>query len=568
MLREHVGPLLFALSALTSLLLLNYIAKQIGQLAGKGLSAAVIGKFFLLSIPFTVAMTMPMSILVATLYAFSRLAAENEVTALKSNGVSLARLLVPVILSAATVSVGMIAFNDLVLPAANHRLRTLQGDIARKKPTFGLREQIINQIADRQVYLKAMRVTQDNRLFDITIYDLTDVMQRRTIYADSGDLAFATNGNDLVLTLHHGSTLTVPRAEPMRLERLRFDRDYLRVEDVANSLEMTQVDSYKSDREMSVCELQNEVSRYEIEYDRGRRELASTLRSAVTEALTGQPAVVSLSESDVMLNMSPGAAAPRSEHASLGRAYCDFRNWIGRRVRRLDLALVPSLHAATVSQQGNPPPPTPPVVLPPATGGVGSAVPQTQDSLRLAQDSTLTAVAAPVVRQQPVILGTVIDNARNRLRDNTRFVNQSAVELHKKFAISVACTVFILVGAPIALRFPRGGVGLVIGVSLVIFGIYYVGLIAGEELANWNMLSPFWAMWAANMLLTVVGLTMLARIGRETATSRGGDFREIMEIFASMFHRRSRVPEAAAGRSVATSSLTPEESARTPEESR
>ena len=68
------------------------------------------------------------------------------------------------------------------------------------------------------------------------------------------------------------------------------------------------------------------------------------------------------------------------------------------------------------------------------------------------------------------------------MRDNLRFVNQSAVELHKKFAISVACTVFVLVGAPIALRFPRGGVGLVIGVSLVIFGIYYVGLIAGEAL--------------------------------------------------------------------------------------
>ena len=83
-LKEHVGPFVFALSALTSLLLLQYIARRFGDLVGKGLSWQVITEFFLLSIPFTVAMTLPMSVLVAVLYAFSRLAAENEITALKA----------------------------------------------------------------------------------------------------------------------------------------------------------------------------------------------------------------------------------------------------------------------------------------------------------------------------------------------------------------------------------------------------------------------------------------------------------------------------------------------------
>ena len=69
-----------------------------------------------------------------------------------------------------------------------------------------------------------------------------------------------------------------------------------------------------------------------------------------------------------------------------------------------------------------------------------------------------------------------------------------------------ACVVFVLIGAPIALRFPRGGVGLVIGVSLVVFAIYYIGLIAGESLADRAFLTPFWAMWAANVILTIVGL--------------------------------------------------------------
>ena len=108
-LREHVGPLVFALSALTSLMLLNYIAKQLGNLVGKGLSWQVILEFFVLSLPFTVAMTLPMAVLVAVLYAFSRLAAENEITAMKANGISMRRILMPVLAWGVFFTMAMIA---------------------------------------------------------------------------------------------------------------------------------------------------------------------------------------------------------------------------------------------------------------------------------------------------------------------------------------------------------------------------------------------------------------------------------------------------------------------------
>jgi len=177
-LREHVGPLVFALSALTSLMLLNYVAKQLGNLVGKGLDWTVIGEFFLLSIPFTVAMTLPMAILVSVLYAFSRLAAENEITALKANGVSIARLLVPVLFGGMGMAILMIVFNDQILPRANHRLRTLQGDIARKKPTFAIKEQIINEVAPQQFFLRTNHLDRaTNRMREVTIYDLSDPLR-------------------------------------------------------------------------------------------------------------------------------------------------------------------------------------------------------------------------------------------------------------------------------------------------------------------------------------------------------------------------------------------------------
>ena len=94
-LKEHIGPFVFALSALTSLLLLQYIARRFGDLVGRGLSWQVITEFFLLSVPFTVAMTLPMAVLVSVLYAFTRLASENEITALKAGGVSSRALMRP-----------------------------------------------------------------------------------------------------------------------------------------------------------------------------------------------------------------------------------------------------------------------------------------------------------------------------------------------------------------------------------------------------------------------------------------------------------------------------------------
>src|SRR5574341_1408566 len=73
LLRQHIAPLVFALSALTALMLLNQVAKQLGNLVGKGLPWGVIVEVFVLSIPFIIAMTLPMAVLVAVLHTMRRL---------------------------------------------------------------------------------------------------------------------------------------------------------------------------------------------------------------------------------------------------------------------------------------------------------------------------------------------------------------------------------------------------------------------------------------------------------------------------------------------------------------
>jgi hypothetical protein len=77
-------------------------------------------------------------------------------------------------------------------------------------------------------------------------------------------------------------------------------------------------------------------------------------------------------------------------------------------------------------------------------------------------------------------------------------------------------------------------------VSLVVFAIYYIGLIAGESLADRAFLTPFWAMWAANVILTGVGLVLLVRMGREGATSRGGDLSEFTDGLRTLVGKITR----------------------------
>ena len=155
-------------------MLLNQIAKRFGALVGKGLPWTVIGEVFLLSLPFIVAMTLPMAVLLAVLYAFTTLASSNEITAMRASGVSIGQLLRPVFAAALLLTAADFAFVDQGLPATNLRLKALQFDIGRKRPTLELREETLNEVPPNSLFLQAGRIyPADGRLRDVTIYDMS-----------------------------------------------------------------------------------------------------------------------------------------------------------------------------------------------------------------------------------------------------------------------------------------------------------------------------------------------------------------------------------------------------------
>jgi lipopolysaccharide export system permease protein len=305
LLRQLAAPFFFGLTALTSLMLLSQIAKKFGSLVGKGLPWTVITEVFALSIPFIVAMTLPMAVLIAVLYAFSHLAADNEITAMRASGISVYQVLGPVLAWGVFMAAFNFTFVDQVLPRSNARLRSLLIDIGRKKPTFELREQVINEVPPSSYYLRANRIDANTgRLREVTIYDVGNDASRRVIYADSGLMAYAEGQTDLSLRLYDGSIHQYRPAEPEGFQLTYFKVNDVRVKNVFDELERNTNEAIRGDREMSTCEMLDVIRESDRERREAGRDRAELLRSDLRVLL----ALPRLASPETPVEPGPGTA--------------------------------------------------------------------------------------------------------------------------------------------------------------------------------------------------------------------------------------------------------------------
>jgi len=120
-----------------------------------------------------------------------------------------------------------------------------------------------------------------------------------------------------------------------------------------------------------------------------------------------------------------------------------------------------------------------------------------------------------LIRRNRSILNQILSEEQN-IKNQKRYINSLLVEVHKKFALAFACVVFILVGAPLGIMARKGGMAVGLGLSLGFFVLYWAFLIAGEELADRQLIPAFWAMWSANILIGGAGVYILVKSAKET----------------------------------------------------
>ena len=389
-------------------------------------------------------------------------------------------------IAATLVAAGMIWFNDTVLPESNHALRRLLTDISRKRPTFQLRERVVNEVAPGKLFLQAARIDRARSvLHDLVIFDLERQDLERTIYADSGLMAFNEAQTDLYLTLFDGSMHETDRATPDMDQHTYYAEQVIRISGVSNELELGRGTAFRGDREMDVAMMWEEVQSRWREVDEIQDSVSSLLKTLV-----------------------PGAQVPRGPFDRAGKNI-----ELPSGDERTQEAREPATEEDALADKA-------PDLRIPAPGEV-----QSTSGLGASRQAIQTRAFRPRYASRrgwppTVAPATFASRARSEFQRyagrndiHRREINRFRVEIHKKFSIPIAAVVFVLIGAPVGVRFRRGGVGLVIGVSLAVFCVYYVFLIGGEDLADRSIISPFWAMWAPNVIFAVLGASILYYVG-------------------------------------------------------
>lgn len=269
-------PFILSLLLIVLIFILNLVFQMLGKIAGRGLDSYVIIEFFFLNLAWIIALAVPMAVLIATLMAFGRFSADNEITALKAGGIGILFLIKPALIFGLVIGGGLFYFNDRILPDFNHRSRVLSADISRKKPTMNILEGVF-MFDVPNIVLKASGINSENStLKDVLIYDESDRERQTTILAKRGKLEFSEEEEVFIMTLYDGAIHQIERANPSNYQETRFRISLFRFE-APNMLLQRRESSYRSDRELSSGEMLTMVKKLKTEKKPNQRRINAYL---------------------------------------------------------------------------------------------------------------------------------------------------------------------------------------------------------------------------------------------------------------------------------------------------
>jgi len=284
-LRAHLAPFIGSFFILMFLFVLQFMMKFMDQLAGKGLSGAVILELMMLNLAWIVVLAVPMAVLVATLMAFGGLSSNSEITAMKASGVSLYTMIFPVLLVSGVLTYLMVQFDNKVLPEANHRLKTLTIDIRRKKPTFTLIPGLFSGDLPGYSMLVHKTFAESNNLEGVIIYDHTNPNKNVVITAKRGVLSFSSDYRRLIMDLFDGEVHELNNIDYKSYRIVKFDRQVLTTRAEGFDFERSSDNAFsRGDRELSAGAMLYIVDSLQTQVDAGRKRI-DALNAGLQEKL-------------------------------------------------------------------------------------------------------------------------------------------------------------------------------------------------------------------------------------------------------------------------------------------
>lgn len=221
------------------------------RLVGKGLDTWVIAKLIAYNLSWMVVLVVPMATLVATLMAFGTMSQNNEVTIMKSSGISLYKMILPPLLASIVVALLLYQFNNKVLPDANHQAKILMSDISRTKPTLSLEPGFFSQEVSNYAILVRSIDQKTNDLYQITLYDYSNPTKINVVTADKGKIFFSKDQTKLIMDLYQGEIHESDIQNTTTYRKLEFQKHIIAMNADQFSFQQSGPTS-RGEREMSV----------------------------------------------------------------------------------------------------------------------------------------------------------------------------------------------------------------------------------------------------------------------------------------------------------------------------
>lgn len=431
------------------IVMMQFLWRYIDDMVGKGLDIAVIAELFCYAALTMVPLALPLSILLASLMVFGNLGEHFELTAMKASGVSLLKIMSPLIILIGGVSVGAFFFQNDVLPKANVKMWTLLFSMRQKSPELEIPEgAFYDQIKGYNLFVKSKN-KDTGMLYDMMIYDVSKGYgYANVIVADSGKLSFTEDKKHLFLQLYNGESFedmndnrtvakkgnALYRRESFGLKEIMipFDATFNRMDDE------TMRNQYVG---KNLAELRHTIDSVNVKVDSiGNTIALHFLREPVCGAPIRKRVVVDGKNKEVPMSVSS-------------------------------------------------------IVKPMDLDSIFAEIEKNKRKKYIEE----AKIKASNLKQDFEYRGYALEESKMTIR-------RHQIEMQKKFTLSFACLVFFFIGAPLGAIIRKGGLGTPIVISVLLFIVYYIFDNMGYKMARDGHWDVWKGMWLSSAVLLPLGI--------------------------------------------------------------